>query len=878
MAVMNEVYVPQLHAPVMTVLPPRRPHRASTRAQRIFADSRNKRMSAARLYVDTNATPLSRTVWQPSGSSLRVSSPLSHLSHLQANRRELWQESTPTSHTFPHIRPPHRRRLRPRSTVRAKGSRLRRDLSQTLLSAYDAAKAPFRHSPSSRRAGLARKPANNNSSGQESPNSRAARPQAIKTSSRTVEITGPLNSPARAGSFGKKLFRQRSFKSSLASPLSSHPPIIMPFRRSLDMNRPQTSDAPAVPRRSPARSRDSFNRAKIHVRRPPKGVTHWFDALDEDSSDGDYPEVVDPPASAPPEITTFQPSLGPHRARGAPTSFVSQSSDLVADYFSYAHQLRSNRRRKNSAVDSDAGHPTRYVPDDMHGRSVLDLSSDEDGVSMIQSPGWDMMSPSPGPHNPTFLRRATMQRKGSMPRQSMATDSKSPRSPTIRQSGRSQPSTASMLSGASNTLSVRSDINYVAVTAEEMAVLEMLRRKRAAQGDGQQYLDSLATNFQDSITEEDEMPVAVPPPLNTNRKASQAADDADDEIERSHSMASTVTLESGENITFPTPPLPAKSPLLTQKPIRNRRRSVPLKLGDLPTPPPTASYWSPELPTPYEEISELEAVTYSASPAVRDSSNTVLSAGSSGSRRMSNYSLLHPHVFNGAQCSISPRDDMESPFNISIPERGSSLRDSSVRNSVTTAFREPRRTRTYDSADTRKFMSEFNLDFSELEFSPVPNLLSPSLGGLLTSTLPPADWPGQSPALRSATMTTRSPSCASHSPSLTDGASLSGRSRSELDTPIKEPGSNPGIMGDETGGFGLERLAGKKLTVVADLDSEETLGGGRYAIEIRKLADDMDKSSLGYEHAGMMDGGEGKRKASTEVLDAWNALGGYPIH
>ncbi|KAL1801381.1 hypothetical protein ACET3X_001723 [Alternaria dauci] len=38
---------------------------------------------------------------------------------------------------------------------------------------------------------------------------------------------------------------------------------------------------------SPARKvkRDQYDNAKIHVRRPPKGVQHWFDALDEDSED-----------------------------------------------------------------------------------------------------------------------------------------------------------------------------------------------------------------------------------------------------------------------------------------------------------------------------------------------------------------------------------------------------------------------------------------------------------------------------------------------------------------------------------------------------------------------------------------------------------------
>ncbi|KAF1930116.1 uncharacterized protein M421DRAFT_385083 [Didymella exigua CBS 183.55] len=44
--------------------------------------------------------------------------------------------------------------------------------------------------------------------------------------------------------------------------------------------------APPVPK-SPKRlfKRDEYDNAKVHVRRPPKGVQHWFDALDEDSDE-----------------------------------------------------------------------------------------------------------------------------------------------------------------------------------------------------------------------------------------------------------------------------------------------------------------------------------------------------------------------------------------------------------------------------------------------------------------------------------------------------------------------------------------------------------------------------------------------------------------
>ena len=43
--------------------------------------------------------------------------------------------------------------------------------------------------------------------------------------------------------------------------------------------------------------RDEYDNAKVHVRRPPKGVQHWFDALDEDSDEA--PEQATAPVCAP---------------------------------------------------------------------------------------------------------------------------------------------------------------------------------------------------------------------------------------------------------------------------------------------------------------------------------------------------------------------------------------------------------------------------------------------------------------------------------------------------------------------------------------------------------------------------------------------------
>ncbi|KAI4620101.1 uncharacterized protein J4E87_006513 [Alternaria ethzedia] len=52
--------------------------------------------------------------------------------------------------------------------------------------------------------------------------------------------------------------------------------------------KPQPQSQPQ-PQMSPVRKvkRDQYDNAKIHVRRPPKGVQHWFDALDEDSEESE---------------------------------------------------------------------------------------------------------------------------------------------------------------------------------------------------------------------------------------------------------------------------------------------------------------------------------------------------------------------------------------------------------------------------------------------------------------------------------------------------------------------------------------------------------------------------------------------------------------
>ncbi|KAF2830609.1 hypothetical protein CC86DRAFT_367337 [Ophiobolus disseminans] len=66
---------------------------------------------------------------------------------------------------------------------------------------------------------------------------------------------------------------------------------------------------------SPTRKfkRDEYDSAKVHIRRPPKGVQHWFDALDEDSDEDNTAPIYAPKAVRPnviPKVPVRKTSLG----------------------------------------------------------------------------------------------------------------------------------------------------------------------------------------------------------------------------------------------------------------------------------------------------------------------------------------------------------------------------------------------------------------------------------------------------------------------------------------------------------------------------------------------------------------------------------------
>ena len=100
---------------------------------------------------------------------------------------------------------------------------------------------------------------------------------------------------------------------------------------------------------SPTRlfKRDQYDNAKVNVRRPPKGVQHWFDALDDDSDD--LPEDNGSPAHAPqafrsnhaPKVPLRKASLnGLHtgNASSHPTPRAQKSVPGFGSHDSFSHE------------------------------------------------------------------------------------------------------------------------------------------------------------------------------------------------------------------------------------------------------------------------------------------------------------------------------------------------------------------------------------------------------------------------------------------------------------------------------------------------------------------------------------------------------------
>lgn len=150
---------------------------------------------------------------------------------------------------------------------------------------------------------------------------------------------------------------------------------------------PSTPSTPYTPN-SPARKveRDVYDNAKVHVRRPPKGVQHWFDALDEDSDEATEDPV---PIHAPTAVRPYEVARGPtHQTsygRLAPDSRQESRSHRISpagrhDTFSHEDLVDVTRLTSPSqySLQSTKTKESALSKSNLQDSSVLSFSSSED--------------------------------------------------------------------------------------------------------------------------------------------------------------------------------------------------------------------------------------------------------------------------------------------------------------------------------------------------------------------------------------------------------------------------------------------------------------------------------------------------------------------
>lgn len=351
-------------------------------------------------------------------------------------------------------------------------------------------------------------------------------------------------------------------------PLPPPPPVPVSTRSRQDSDlssvRPASSGTASHRIQATAFERNATENAKINVRRPPKGIKHWFEGLD--SSDDDLPEVVTPAETI--HQSTFNPALGPGRSRVAPTSRVTPTCEgSSSDYFHY----------QNSTHQAHSQHQN------LQERSMLNLSSDEDddqsdpsspprwaGHSTTMSgPASDNMSwnKTTATRQSTFSMQTTMT-SGSIPiihadNLELAYRTPLPPLPAQYQNypdvsavpaplrkqksyhfsspGRTRATSITstgMQSAASASTTGQSHV--MAVTQEEMALLEMMRRKRAEM----QTQSSHPSQRNGSSSQ----------PSQYDRKNSVGRSTASSTFSRGSAMSIGLMLDAPEGTAFPAPP------------------------------------------------------------------------------------------------------------------------------------------------------------------------------------------------------------------------------------------------------------------------------------------------------------------------------------
>ncbi|OAG12237.1 uncharacterized protein CC84DRAFT_1211830 [Paraphaeosphaeria sporulosa] len=259
----------------------------------------------------------------------------------------------------------------------------------------------------------------------------------------------------------------------------------------------QQIPAPSAPKlTSPVRTqqRDVYDNAKINVRRPPRGVQHWFDALSDDSDgvDEDAGDTTAPtlqPANHPRQYPAS--SLGTVKTKESAFSKNNLQNSSVLSFSSSEDEGEHTRpsRRKVSVRDSiDIGEDSGEivigqaqafeVRPNFHSRrpsaGKLSLMSTSTSTATIEM----MYTPEP-PITPVY-RNSSSSRRASHTRQpSVIPEVEDQRPQTARLRSQS-PSARSIRTSKSEPKSHEEMRKFMAVTPEEEALLEALRKKRLA--------------------------------------------------------------------------------------------------------------------------------------------------------------------------------------------------------------------------------------------------------------------------------------------------------------------------------------------------------------------------------------------------------------
>ncbi|KAF2690175.1 hypothetical protein K458DRAFT_99647 [Lentithecium fluviatile CBS 122367] len=303
--------------------------------------------------------------------------------------------------------------------------------------------------------------------------------------------------------------------------------------------------APAI---QPARStspvrlhkRDTYDSTKIHIRRPPRGIQHWFEGFDEGSDDLDEDDT--PAVHAPQPVNPVGPHLAPMRksslgrlvpTTGPPKPQTSRASQYIPnprkEQYMYANlgvahsqsSLATTKTKESSISklnlqdssvlsfsssedEDDSNAPTKRK---VSVRDSIDMTELQGDIVIGQAQALEvrprnsrrpsvgklsllststnsatiemMYTPEPyAPHH--FPRTSNPSRRSSHLRQpSVIPEDDDIRPKTAANPQPLSPSSHSIRTTRSEPRSRQDTQKLMAVTAEEMALLEALRKKRA---------------------------------------------------------------------------------------------------------------------------------------------------------------------------------------------------------------------------------------------------------------------------------------------------------------------------------------------------------------------------------------------------------------